>query len=124
MTPLIPDTLQGALILSLIDFLLSFVVISFIGILLSGFPLLNRLAAWLTSLRAEAPAKVATPTSPPIDQDIPAEDVAAIVAAISAVMGAEHHILHIGPSPSSGEWLAAGRQAQHLSHLPPRNIKR
>jgi hypothetical protein len=124
MTPLIPDTLQGALILSLIDFLLSFVVISFIGILLAGFPLLNRVAAWLTSLRPTAPVKMTTPTPAPADQEIPAEDVAAIVAAVSAVMGGEHHILHIGPSPSSGEWLAAGRQAQHLSHLPPRNVKR
>lgn len=38
-----PDSLQGALILSLIDFVLSFVVIAGIGALLSLFPLLNRL---------------------------------------------------------------------------------
>lgn len=45
--PLIPDTLEGALILSLIDFFLSFVVISFIGVILAGFPWLNRIADWL-----------------------------------------------------------------------------
>lgn len=39
----IPDTLDGALILSLIDFVLSFVVIAGIGAVLSLFPLLNRL---------------------------------------------------------------------------------
>jgi hypothetical protein len=39
----IPDTLEGALILSLIDFVLSFVVIAGIGVVLSLFPLLNRL---------------------------------------------------------------------------------
>lgn len=38
----IPDTLQGALTLSLIDFFLSFVIISGIGVLLALFPLVNR----------------------------------------------------------------------------------
>lgn len=38
-----PDSLQGALILSLIDFILSFVVIAGIGAVLALFPLLNRL---------------------------------------------------------------------------------
>ena len=40
---MIPDSLTGALILSVIDFLLSFVFISFIGIVLHFFPLLNKL---------------------------------------------------------------------------------
>ncbi|MCR6631694.1 MAG: hypothetical protein NVV74_17530 [Magnetospirillum sp.] len=40
---MIPDTLQGAVILSLIDFILSIVVISGIGVVLALFPLLNRL---------------------------------------------------------------------------------
>ena len=41
---LIPDTLQGALMLSLIDFFLSFVVIAAIGFVLAAFPWLNRIA--------------------------------------------------------------------------------
>src|SRR5208337_886203 len=39
----IPDTINGALLLSIIDFFLSFVVISFIGFVLAMLPLLNRL---------------------------------------------------------------------------------
>ena len=41
---LIPDTLQGALMLSLIDFFLSFVVIAAIGFVLAAFPWLDRIA--------------------------------------------------------------------------------
>jgi hypothetical protein len=40
---MIPDTLQGALMLSLIDFFLSIVVILGIGVILALFPYLNRL---------------------------------------------------------------------------------
>ena len=80
-TALIPDTLQGALILSLIDFLLSFVIISFIGLLLTGFPLLNRVADWVTVFRSASAATVATPlSSPVVDQGIPDEDIAAVMS--------------------------------------------
>ncbi len=40
---IVPDTLDGALLLSVIDFTLSIVMISVIGIVLALFPLLNRL---------------------------------------------------------------------------------
>ncbi len=40
---LIPDSLQGALWLSLIDFFLSFVVIAAIGFVLAAFPWLDRI---------------------------------------------------------------------------------
>lgn len=42
---MIPDTLQGAIILSMIDFFLSFIIIGGIGLVLAGFPYLNRLDA-------------------------------------------------------------------------------
>lgn len=127
-TPLIPDTLQGALILSVIDFFLSFVVISFIGIVLTGFPLLNRIGDWVTSrarkhkVQKKALAPIQT-QQPVVGQDIPIEDVAAIMAAISAMVG-EHRILHIEPQQQGAGWLAAGRQAQHQSHVPPRHNAR
>ena len=38
----IPDTLQGALLLSLIDFFLSFFIISGIGVILALLPFVNR----------------------------------------------------------------------------------
>lgn len=40
---MIPDSLEGAVLLSIIDFFLSFVVIIGIGIILSLFPYLNKL---------------------------------------------------------------------------------
>lgn len=39
----LPNNLTGALILSVIDFFLSFIFISLIGVVLHFFPLLNRL---------------------------------------------------------------------------------
>lgn len=42
---MIPDALNGAIILSVIDFFLSFFIIAGIGILLAGFPYLNRLGS-------------------------------------------------------------------------------
>jgi hypothetical protein len=41
---LVPDTLEGALVLSAIDFFLSFVVIAGIGCILAAFPMLSRVA--------------------------------------------------------------------------------
>ena len=45
MTPqtIIPDSLYGAIMLSVIDFFLSFVVIAGIGFVLALFPYLNRI---------------------------------------------------------------------------------
>ena len=42
---MIPNTLQGAIILSVIDFFLSFVIIAGIGVILALFPYLNRLGS-------------------------------------------------------------------------------
>lgn len=39
----IPDTVYGAVIISIIDFFLSFVIIAFIGVVLKLLPLVNRL---------------------------------------------------------------------------------
>lgn len=41
---LVPDTIEGALLLSVIDFFLSFIVITAIGLVLAAFPALGRLA--------------------------------------------------------------------------------
>lgn len=120
MTSFIPDTLQGALILSLIDFFLSFVVISFIGLVLSGFPLLNRFEAWAsrvgTTAGAGAAEKSSTQPAPTKDRDTPIEDVVAISAAIAAVVG-KHRILSIEPQRSHAPWSVGGRLAHHNSHV-------
>jgi hypothetical protein len=122
MTPIIPDTLHGALILSLIDFFLSFIVISFIGVILAGFPMLNRVAAWVTRPRSSPPEEKKAPIAAPVgDQEIPFEHVAVIAAAVASVLG-QHRIVHI-EAVHGEEWASEGRQAHHLSHSPTHQPK-
>ena len=54
MNAIVPDTFQGAVILSVIDFFLSFLIISGIGFVLSLFPLLNKTADLLNGKAAHA----------------------------------------------------------------------
>ena len=124
MNAIVPDTFQGAVILSVIDFFLSFLIISGIGVVLSLFPLLNKAADLFNGKAARA--KAAKPVEKkPVAAAKPAavasarqvEEVAAIAAAVSVLMdGAPHHIISIEPS-SSGAWVQSGRLAHHGSHL-------
>jgi len=127
MNAIVPDTLQGALIISVIDFFLSFVIISGIGVVLALFPLLNRRAKfrWRPRRRAVVVAKTAASqagNAVPRDVGIDGQDdIAAIAAAVLVVMdGAPHRILHIEPSHHGTGWLAEGRQSHHGSHRPGR----
>ena len=56
MNAIVPDTFQGAVILSVIDFFLSFLIISGIGFVLSLFPLLNKAADLFNGKAAHAKA--------------------------------------------------------------------
>ena|ERR1035437_719600 len=121
MVAIVPDTLQGALIVSVIDFFLSFLIISGIGVVLSFFPLLNRVAKFIN-----APKPVAAPNAAPVAvarKDAgtgAADDIAAIAAAVFVAMdGAPHRIINIAPSQRRAAWVAEGRIAQH-SHIPSR----
>lgn len=126
MSIVVPDTLQGALIVSVIDFFLSFVIISGIGIVLSFFPVLNRVAAFVnapkpaasdTRVKPKAKAAPASKSSPAGATD----DIAAIAAAVFVAMdGAPHRIINIEPSRSRSAWVVGGRIAQHSSHIPAR----
>jgi hypothetical protein len=123
MTAIVPDTLQGALIVSVIDFFLSFLIISGIGVILSLFPLLNRVANFIN---APKPA-VAVPTSKAaavVRKSAEAgtsDDIAAIAAAVFVAMdGAPHRIINIAPSQRRAAWVVEGRIAQHGSHTPAR----
>jgi hypothetical protein len=42
---IIPDTVEGSILLSIIDFILSFFIIWGIGLVLYAFPLLNKLGS-------------------------------------------------------------------------------
>lgn len=126
MTAIVPDTLQGALIVSIIDFFLSFVIISGIGVVLALFPLLNRVAHWHSrakpagaGIHAKRVVAERKPASPDRGVNEPTDDdIAAIAAAVLVVMdGAPHRILHIEPSLRGG-WAVAGRVAHHASHTP------
>ena len=68
--------------------------------------------------------EVAHQPVPASAQTIPDEDLAAIMAAISAMLGGEHHILNIEPTKQGGGWLVEGLHAQHQSYQPPRALTR
>ncbi len=118
MNAIIPDTIEGALILSVIDFVTSFVIISGIGAVLALFPLLNRVG----SFRKLAQPIAAPPATPPAglsaeDALEDAEHIAAIAAAVHSVLGGHLRIVRIEPSKGGDGWAAEGRQAHHSSHL-------
>jgi len=119
MTAIVPDTMQGALIVSVIDFFLSFLIISGIGFVLSLFPLLNRAARLIDSYRSAAvPVDIKLVRDDRSDQ-VKLEDVAALTAAVFVVMsGVPHRIINIEPSQRRASWVAEGRIAQHGSHAP------
>ena len=128
MNAIVPDTFQGAVVLSVIDFFLSFLIISGIGFILSMFPLLNKAADLFSGKAAHAKAAkpvekktvvAARPAAATSAQELP--EMAAIAAAVAVVMdGAPHHIISIEPSPSGGAWVQSGRLAHHGSHLGTR----
>ena len=102
-TLIIPDTVHGAVLLSVIDFFLSFIVISFIGFVLALFPYLNRTGK---SLQATPVAVSLMP-----ERDVNAEHAAVIAAAIYAM------IVQIAPAAPRG-WTAPVRTRLHTSHAP------
>jgi hypothetical protein len=107
----IPDTLAGAVLLSVIDFFLSFVVILFIGFVLAAFPLLNR-AGRRTVEEAEPSPEAAMNEM----VDMTAEDhIAAISAAVYAMIGS-HRIVRIEQARHGPGWVLTGRAAHHIGH--------
>ena len=121
MNAIVPDTFQGAVILSVIDFFLSFLIISGIGFVLSLFPLLNKVAVLFDGKKAPAPAakrveKKAIAAKPTSAAQPSLDDMAAIAAAVYVAMdGAPHRIINIEPAQGSA-WVQGGRLAQHGSH--------
>jgi hypothetical protein len=110
---LIPDSVQGAVTLSVIDFFLSFVVISGIGIVLSLFPYLNRVGTKLQ----ETPVSVSVMPA----RDEYAEHAAVIGAAVFAMLGT-HRLVRIGEAPArtAAGWTSQIRSRLHASHTPRR----
>ena len=121
MQPIIPDTLEGALILSLIDFVGSFFIIAGIGVVLAGFPLIGRIAERFAKKPAAAASPEADPRpAPAIAPEDDERLVAVIAAAVHVTLGRPHRIVHIEPSHGGEAWTAEGRLAHHRSHAPGR----
>jgi hypothetical protein len=99
--PLIPDSVYGAVLLSVIDFFLSFVVISFIGFVLALFPYLNRTGKALQA------TPVAVSVMP--ERDEGAEHAAAIAAAVYFALGARRRIVRIGEARPAPGWAYRAR---------------
>lgn len=113
----VPDTLHGAFLISIIDFFLSFVVISFIGFVLAVLPLLNRLGPGVV-----AKIQHQTPVSELVDMTED-DDAAVISGAIAAIVGA-HRIVHIEPANAGDAWQREVRTAHHSSHrVEPRTSR-
>jgi hypothetical protein len=109
-TPIIPDSVHGAVLLSVIDFFLSFVVISFIGFVLAMFPFLNRTG------RALQATPVAVSVMPERDEN--AEHAAVIAAAIYAMLGARRRIVRIGEARTAPGWALRARTREAPSRAP------
>ena len=109
-TVLIPDSVYGAVLLSVIDFFLSFVVISFIGFVLALFPYLNRTGKALQA------TPVAVSVMP--ERDVNAEHAAVIAAAIYAMLGARRRIVRIGEARPAPGWAFRARTRVAPSRAP------
>ena len=110
MTPqvaLIPDSVYGAVLMSVIDFFLSFLAISVIGFVLALFPYLNRMA-----LRAPPVSVSVMPT-----RDESVELAVVIAAAIYAMLGVRR-IVHVGEARPAPGWTLEYRALVHTSHAP------
>ena len=107
MQAIIPDTLNGALILSVIDFFLSFFIIAGIGVVLSLFPIVGRFIGQGIKPAAPAPAATPQPASPVVVPAITINEkhLMALSAAIYAVTG-PHRIIHIEASEASADGRA------------------
>jgi hypothetical protein len=109
-TVLIPDTVYGAILLSVIDFFLSFIVISFIGFVLALFPHLNRMGKALQA------TPVAVSVMP--ERDVNAEHAAVIAAAIYAMLGARRRIARIAEARPAPGWAFRARTRVAPSRAP------
>jgi hypothetical protein len=113
MTPavqLIPDSVYGAVLLSVIDFFLSFIVISFIGFVLAAFPYLNRTGKALQATPVEVSVMP--------ERDVNAEHAAVIAAAIYAMLGARRRIVRIGEARPAPGWAFRARTRVAPSRAP------
>ena len=126
----IQDDLNGALLISVIDFILSFIIIGGIGAILSLFPLLNRFSKQYgegtlamppeRSTFRESASAVASSSASPLNQSAVTggihpsltdqQLVVLLTAAASEVLGGTVRVDRIRPlTAKNGNWAAQGR---------------
>ena len=126
----IQDNLNGALLISVIDFILSFIIIGGIGAILSLFPLLNRFSKQdgegtlamppERSTFRESASAVASSSASPLNQSAVTggihpsltdqQLVVLLTAAASEVLGGTVRVDRIRPlTAKNGNWAAQGR---------------
>ncbi|MHB8057361.1 MAG: OadG family transporter subunit [Desulfuromonadaceae bacterium] len=130
----IQDNLHGALLISAIDFILSFVVIGGIGVILSLFPLLNRFGkqgntaplsmpqkrtALKESGSADAPPPTQSGASSGIHPGLSDQQlVVLLTAAACAALGEPVRVARFRSlSVRNGNWAAQGRHALQSHRL-------
>ena len=93
------------------------------------FRLLALIAEWvqrdaIEHDRADAlkgkPVQQAAPQTAPLaqEEDVAENDIAVIAAAVQAMMGNNHHVVHIQDTHSGQSWSAEGRWMHQTSHHP------
>ena len=66
-----------------------------------------------------APSPAATGSTPPIQEELPAETLAILAAAVEATMRSPHRIVRIrGLTNQEMDWTMEGRMQHHQSHNP------
>ena len=134
----IQDNVHGALLISAIDFILSFVIIGGIGVILSLFPLLNKFGKREDTGSQTMPLDLSvlkdsgsTPASPmnsPPAQSTATESihpglsdqqlVVLLTAAASEILGGAVRIGRFRPlTAKDGNWAAQGRHNLHSHRL-------
>ena len=78
--------------------------------------MLSRQAERDAAKTSAKPAPVAQSVA--ITSGVPKEHLAAIVAAVDAMMGVHHRIVHIETSNRGFGWTAEARTVHHTSHTP------
>jgi hypothetical protein len=93
------------------------------------FRLLATIAEWvqrdaIEHDRADAqkgkPARKAAPQAAPQlqEEDVAENDIAVIAAAVQAMIGTNHHVVHIQDTHGGQSWSAEGRWMHQTSHHP------
>lgn len=106
---------------AIIDVMIMYAIVIVVSLLVA---VVIRVIVWTLSRRASqaetAAARTQAAPPPQLDDQVPADHLAAIAAAVTMMSGA-HRIVRIESAPPSYGWAIAGRSAHHHSHITRRS---